>query len=310
MLIKTNKFRTNFLKKKNSINIIRKINSNYVKPKEPPKRNINNSGLFNSNNNPSSRISLKFNLKKNRKNNNQITIANKKNKNFREKTDNELNSLSYYDALIEDKRTFFQIYFSLLRTNHILFFAFKPKNDYNSRIIKICFIFYIFALLIFFNTAFILDNIINTIYRFNGKWKLSYSYIYIICSTLIACIVKNILIEVIFTESDVLSIKYTFNNINIKKIIGMCVLKYILFFLFSLISLFCIFVYIACFFNVFKNTQHYAIMNTSISLGIFLIIPFIFYIFPALIRFISLLNRKKGNKDYLYILSKILFILF
>ena len=123
------------------------------------------------------------------------------------------------------------------------------------------------------------------------------------------CIIKNILIEIIFTESDVLSIKYTFNNAIIKKIIGIIVLKCILFFLFGIISLFCIWVYITCFFTVFKNTQHYAIMNASISFGIFLFIPIIYYIFPALIRFISLLNRKKSKRDYLYIISKILLIL-
>jgi len=319
MLKKSYTFRTNFLKNKNSINIKRKNNSNYIKIKEPPKRNRNknNSIIGNSNINQSSKISLQLNQKKIKKNNYQITIANKKVKNalnkknkiFRDKTDNELNSLSYHDAIIEDKRTFFQIYFSLLCTNQILFFAFKPKNDYNSLIIKICFIFYIFTLLVFFNTAFILDDIVYIINLFNGKWQLSYSYISIIFSTLITCIIKNILIEIIFTESDVLSIKYTFNNAIIKKIIGIIVLKCILFFLFGIISLFCIWVYIACFFTVFKNTQHYAIMNASISFGIFLFIPIIYYIFPALIRFISLLNRKKSKRDYLYIISKILLIL-
>ena len=316
MLVKTSKFRTNFLKKKN-LNINKeKINFSYLKKKEPPKRK-------------SSKISKKINIpnyklpfSSNRKINKNITTKNltnfvkktknvktAKNKDFRDKSENELNSLSYYDAIIEDKRSFIQIYFSFLKTNQILFFAFNPKNDYNSRIIKICFIFFTFALLIFFNTAFIIDNVIYNIYISNGIWKLGNTYIYIICTTLITCIVKNILIEVIFTESDVLSIKYTFNEIKIKNILGIVVLKCVLFFGFGILCLAGIWLYVACFFTVFANTKHYAVMNMIISFGSFLVVPIIFYIFPALIRTISLSNRKKKNKLYLYILSKVLLIL-
>ena len=93
-------------------------------------------------------------------------------------------------------------------------------------------------------------------------------------------------------------------------ILGGVFLKCILFFLFSILSLLCIYVYVTCFFTVFKNSQQYAIMNTSISIGIFLIMPIIFYILPAFFLYISLTNRKEKNKLCLYILSKILLILF
>ena len=153
------------------------------------------------------------------------------------------------------------------------------------------------------------DNIICNIYIFNGKWKLSYSYISIIFSTLIYCIVKNILIETMFTESDVLSIKYTFNKNIIKKTLGIVVLKSILFFVFSILSLGCIWVYVTCYFTVFKNSQDYVIINIIIGFAILLIEPLVFYIIPAFVRFISLANRKKKNKLCLYIFSKILLVL-
>ena len=55
------------------------------------------------------------------------------------KTDDELNDLSYIEALKYDKRTYFSFYFSLIKCNHLLFFSFSPKFDFNSKIIKIYF---------------------------------------------------------------------------------------------------------------------------------------------------------------------------
>ena len=85
--------------------------------------------------------------------NNKITSGIYKNNNFDEfitnkkplsKTimnynDYELNALEYKKAFELDKRTFFEFYLSLLKTNHLLLFTFFRKNDYNSKIIKILF---------------------------------------------------------------------------------------------------------------------------------------------------------------------------
>ena len=43
------------------------------------------------------------------------------------KTDNEINDLPYIDALKFDKRTYFKFYFSLIKSNHLLFFFFFTK---------------------------------------------------------------------------------------------------------------------------------------------------------------------------------------
>ena len=324
MLIKAYSHRSKILKKKNNNNMNNnknvKVAFNYKIIKAPPKKQSNKlvyqykiSNLINDN---SSQRMFDFQpkFKKNiitqkNKINKGKKIINLKNKNFQAKTDNELNPLSYYDAIIEDKRTFCQIYFSFLRTNHILFLAFKQKNDYNSRIIKICFIFYIFAWFIFINTAFMNDYLIHKIYIFNGKWQLNYSYIFIILITIISCIVKNIFIEIIYTESEVISIKYTFNKNIIKNILGIIMLKSILFFAFGILNLFFFWIYVACFFTVFKNSQQYAIFNTLISFGISLIAPIFFYIIPTIFRYFSLSNRKKKSRSYLYIISKILLVL-
>ena len=95
-------------------------------------------------------------------NNKNLIIKNNKTK-YKKKmiinlNDYEMNTLIYKDALKYDKRTYFQYYLSLIRTKHLIFFAFINSNDYNSRIIKICLFLFSFtqyyAIIIFFFNIF------------------------------------------------------------------------------------------------------------------------------------------------------------
>ena len=52
-------------------------------------------------------------------------------------TEDEINDLSYDLALENDKRTYWQYYFSLIKTKHELIFTFFYNKDYNAKIIKI-----------------------------------------------------------------------------------------------------------------------------------------------------------------------------
>ena len=128
---------TEYFEKKNS-------NSN--------KQNYNNKlFLFNSSKN------LEIIHKKNSKNKNsktKIKIYSKKiqkkekvkkkenNNKKREFNDYELNELKYEKALIYDKRTYIQIYWSSLKKKQLILFSFYPNNDYNSQTIKVCLFFY------------------------------------------------------------------------------------------------------------------------------------------------------------------------
>ena len=51
--------------------------------------------------------------------------------------DHELNNLEYEIALIVDKRTYFQYYWSLLKKKQLILFTFLPINDYNLYTLKI-----------------------------------------------------------------------------------------------------------------------------------------------------------------------------
>ena len=93
----------------------------------------------------------------NRSNSIEMELANKNNElseKVPELQDFELNSLEYEEAIILDKRNYFQYYISLLKNNHPLTFPFLPFNDYNSKIIKI--------FLFFFSLTF--DFTINTLF--------------------------------------------------------------------------------------------------------------------------------------------------
>jgi len=46
-------------------------------------------------------------------------------------TEYEINSLTYELALIKDKRTYLQYYWSLLKQKHLILFTFLPVDDFN-----------------------------------------------------------------------------------------------------------------------------------------------------------------------------------
>lgn len=70
------------------------------------------------------------------------------------RTDSELNSMDYKEAIQEDKRNYWEYYLSLVRTKHLLFFSFWPSFDYNSRILKIYLFFFNFTVSFFVNALF------------------------------------------------------------------------------------------------------------------------------------------------------------
>ena len=85
--------------------------------------------------------------------------------------DYELNSMIYEEALKYDKRTYIQYYCSLLKTKHLLLFAFVPSNDYNSTTTKICLFFFAFSLYYTVNALFFNDSTIHEINEEEGQYN-------------------------------------------------------------------------------------------------------------------------------------------
>ena len=145
-------------KKRNKNNTIRNKSEIYKKknnsnanlhPKKDKKRNKRKNNKFET-----SRGTLDLSLKiKKPINENRITTIhtniNLKNDIAEKFTDYELNSMEYKIAKINDKRTYVKYYFSLLRTKHLLIFAFYPTNDYNYIVIKIILFFFFFCFILY-----------------------------------------------------------------------------------------------------------------------------------------------------------------
>ena len=228
------------------------------------------------------------------------------------KTYNELNSLSYGDALEKDKRTFFQYYISLLMTKQLLLFAFNCKNDFNSKIMKICFFLYMFSIFLFVNTISIDISSLYELFISKGKIDIFYDYNHLILITTFCQLIKIIILLTAFTEEEVISIRNSNSNKNRKDITKALIkinIKCHLFFFFSILTLCFIWIYISCFFTIFKKTQFYVIINALIIFGISLVFPFVFGIFTSAFRIIALVNRDNSKIILFYLISKLLQIL-
>ena len=77
---------------------------------------------------------------------------------------------------------------------------------------------------------------------------------------------------------------------NVKKCIR---IKYVCFFLLSLLFLLFFWYYLSSFGAVYQNTQIHLIYNTMLSFGFSLLYPFIINCIPALFRINSLKNSKR-----------------
>ena len=236
----------------------------------------------------------------------------KKYKIYEEKTYSEINSLSYNDALLTDKRTLCEIYYSVLMTRQLLLFTFNSKNDFNSRTIKICFLLNIFALSFTINTLFMDDNIMHDLVVLHGKIGIFFNLSNIIITAVITIAIKNILVAIIFTENDIISMRANpgiSNQENIRHIVVIVTIKCYLFFVINFFTLCFMWAYISCFFSIFKNTHFFVLKNTLLSFGICLLSPIFLGFIPALMRWASLLSKDKKNRITTYYLAKIIQIL-
>jgi len=248
---------------------------------------------------------IKKKKRKDRKNKKGIIKINNNKKEIKY-NDSELNSFEYKYAQLFDKRNYTEYYLSLIMTKHPLISSFYPKNKYNSNSIKICLLFFSFASSLTVNSLFFTDETMHKIYEDEGVFNLVYSLPKIIYSTLISTVISIIINKLASTEDEILNINKEKNPNEIKaraeKTKKYLLIKFILFFIIGFILLGIYWFYIGCFCAVYINTQYYLLKDTMISFAFSLIIPFIKYLIPCMIRKLSL--TKPGQ--CLYDMSKIL----
>ena len=272
------------------------------------KNNINNTNISNNDNTKNQNSVTNPN---NSSNSNDISSENNLNmKSTKIYNDFEMNNLNYNTSLDIDKRTFCQIYISLIKTKQPIYYTFCLEDDYNSRLIKICLFLFSFPLEYAINALFFNDSTMHKIYEDRGKYNFIYQLPQIIYSFLISFVITKLLDFFNLSEEKISEITKNkkseispkINNF-FKKSIFKLVTFFVLFFIFLLLFWY----YLSSFCAVYKNTQKALIYDTIISfvlISLFLF-PLIFSFIPCTMRYYSL-RAKKKNRECLYKASNII----
>ena len=221
----------------------------------------------------------------------------------------EINGFSYNIAIKYDKRNYFQYYISLIRTQHSLICALFNNSDYNSGIIKIDLFFIGFTIYYTVNALFYNDGTMHNIYVNNGSFDIEYKLPKIVYSSLISMFLNTLLKMLALSNSEILKLKQNkeIKNVNERgeNLKTKLNIKFVLYFIISLILLLFFLYYLSMFCAIYRNTQYHLIEDTLISFGLSLIYPLGIYLVPGFFRIPSLSNPKK-KKEYLYKFSKTL----
>jgi len=240
-------------------------------------------------------------------NNNIKELETKNNINY---GDYELNRLLYEEALVIDKRTYFQYYFSLLKEKHLVIFTFYTYNDYNSRIIKIFLFFFSFALYYTINALFFNYTTMHQIYEDEGLFNFIFQLPQILYSTIISSVINMIVKALSLSQKDIIEIKNDKNNIEQKatKTLKCLIIKFLIFFILSFLFLIFFWYYLSCFCAVYNNTQDHLIKDTIFSFILSLLYPFLLNFLPGIFRIPSL-KAKNRDKQVMYKFSQIVQII-
>ena len=227
---------------------------------------------------------------------------------YKDLKDEELTDLDYEEAIVADKRTYWQLYFSLLKKDQLILFTFFRNDDYNLPQIKIILFIVSFAFFFTVNGFFFYDETMNKIYEDNGVFNFIFQIPQILYSSIITTIISIILQKLSISEEEILEMKKEKDLEKSKekanKILKNLKLKLILFLVFSFILMLLFSYFISCFCAVYVNTQSILIEDTLISFGLSLIYPFGFKLLPRLFR-IPALRSKNKNEKCLYKISKL-----
>ena len=235
----------------------------------------------------------------------EITITGYKRIIKRNYNDSELDDLDYELAIIYDKRTYFQYYWSELKKNQLLLFTFVPTNDFNLMYAKIALFIISFGLFITINGFFFSDDTMHKVYEDNGEFDLIYQIPQIFYSSVISSLANVLFRALSLSESNILELKkeaYFDLSKGKKKArqIEKCLRrKLILFFIISLIFQLFFWYFISCFCAVYKNTQVILLKDTGISFGLSMLYPFALCFIPGIFR-IPALRAKEKNMKCLY----------
>jgi len=230
-------------------------------------------------------------------------------KNYQTLNISELNKLEYKEALLIDKRTYFQYYISLIRKRHPIIFTFAPIDDYNLVSLKIALFLLSFSTYIVINAFFFSDKTMHKIYVDNGYSDILVHLPQIIYSSIISAFIDTLLKFLCLSESKILWLKEIKKikeiNKKIKDTKTYLRIKFAIFFLVGfLFSIFyCYFMSSFC--VVYKNTQIILLKDSLISYGLSILYPFGLCLIPGIFRIFALRAEKK-DKISMYKFSQLI----
>ena len=220
-----------------------------------------------------------------------------------------MNELEYNAAIILDKRTFMQYYWSLLKKKILILFVFYPQNDNNVRIIKISFFIISFSLYMTINGFFFSDSTMHKVYVNNGEYNIIYQIPQILYSSFVSMTTNNLLKYLSLSEKSIFELK----KVNNKKVITSrseeikkCLkIKLIIYFILGFLLMLFFWYFISTFCAVYSNTQIILLKNSVICFSISMLYPLGYALIPGLFR-IPALRAKNQDKECIYKFSKLL----
>ena len=212
--------------------------------------------------------------------------------------DEDLQEMNYQEAIIEERRSFFRIYWCFLVDSQTILGTFFTENYLDLLIIKLSFLVCNFQISFFLNALFYTDEYISEAYYnagildfFTGLPKAIYSFVATLITT-------NLLRMLSTSKSELLQIIREKKNKKdylkqIKKKLKKlrCKLIFYYFFLFSLGLLF--FYYVAAFCAVYRNSQKYWFIGCFESFIMDLLGAIIICLLLTLFRFIAIRQKVK-----------------
>ena len=200
-----------------------------------------------------------------------------------------------------------EIYWSLLKREHLIIFTFFIRNDHN--IIYIKYSRFIFSICtdMTLNVFFFADETMHKMFLDYGKYNFIQQIPQIIYSAIVSQLIELFLCFLSLTDKYYYQIKNLKikSRVEILRIIKCIQLKIYFFYIFTGIMFLFYWYIITYFCSVYENTQIVFIKDSLLSFILELLYPFVLYLLPSVLRIISL-KCCKGKLLFIYKLSDII----
>ena len=223
--------------------------------------------------------------------------------------DYELNHLEYDLALKEDNRSFWKMYWSILKRDQLIIFSFISRNDFNLFYVKIAKFLVTILTLMAMNAFLYADLSFHKLYLSGVKYNFNQQVLQIFLSIVITHVMEILLCFLTLTDRYIYEIKAKpkneIDNEKLFDILNKIKIKLRIFYIsFIIISLF-YWYFISAFCAVYHNTQGLYILDCLLSFIFFTIDSFVIYAIVAILRYLSLTRCKHKKMKCLYTTSRL-----